>query len=156
MFERAVKSVSDHFQSLERSEGKGGHLAPEAVRQMMEVQNLPRPCISALGPLINHVETFGIERILSHPLVRPFSSAVAMSLDGVTLRDLEIFSTQSDKKEQGSLFWLMDHTSTPFGNRRLRDWLRKPLLKREDILARQEVVEELAFNLPTCLVCAHL
>lgn len=45
----------------------------------------------------------------------------------------------------------MNRTSTPFGARRLRDWVRKPLVRCPQVLSRLEVVEELAYRPPACL-----
>jgi len=43
----------------------------------------------------------------------------------------------------GSLLWLMDHTSTPFGKRMLQKWVSRPLLVREAIEERLAAVSEL-------------
>jgi DNA mismatch repair ATPase MutS len=42
-------------------------------------------------------------------------------------------------------------TSTAFGARRLREWVRRPLVRREDVVARLEAVKELAFSFPSTL-----
>lgn len=43
----------------------------------------------------------------------------------------------------GTLLALLDHCSTPFGRRRLRRWLVRPLFRAADIARRQDAVEEL-------------
>jgi hypothetical protein len=39
----------------------------------------------------------------------------------------QIFASQPDGKEQGSLFKLLDKTVTAFGQRRLREWVSQML-----------------------------
>lgn len=39
----------------------------------------------------------------------------------------QIFASQPDGKEQGSLFKLLDKTVTAFGQRRLREWVSRSL-----------------------------
>jgi len=50
-----------------------------------------------------------------------------MQLGGNTMRNLEILQNQSGK-ENGSLLWLLDNTSTSFGRRLLIEWIKHPLL----------------------------
>jgi len=35
--------------------------------------------------------------------------------------------SQSDGGERGTLFWVLNHTRTPFGRRKLRNWVSYPL-----------------------------
>lgn len=37
------------------------------------------------------------------------------------------FLFQTDGCEKGSLFWVVNHTSTPFGKRLLKKWISQPL-----------------------------
>ena len=43
--------------------------------------------------------------------------------------------------KQGSLFWLLDETKTAMGMRLLRSWIHRPLIDKERIIQRQEVVQ---------------
>lgn len=65
---------------------------------------------------------------------------VAMELNGAALEGLEILENALGGT-QGSLLGLLDHCTTPFGRRRLRRWLTRPLYRSEDITARQDAVE---------------
>ncbi|CAM9514714.1 unnamed protein product [Discosporangium mesarthrocarpum] len=115
---------------------------------LVRVLDLPRTCICALGPLMTHLKTFGLDRALAEPDLRSFSQSAYMTLDAVTLRDLEVLTNQTDGREVGSLFSILNRTQTAFGRRVLIGWLRQPLLSMEDIVARQDAVEELANNPP--------
>ena len=45
-----------------------------------------------------------------------------------------------------NLFSALNQASTPFGKRLLRQWVCNPLLRREDIVGRQEAVGDLEKN----------
>ncbi|XP_066237855.1 DNA mismatch repair protein Msh3 isoform X2 [Saccopteryx leptura] len=65
-----------------------------------------------------------------------------MTINGTTLRNLEILQNQTDMKTKGSLFWVLDHTKTSFGRRKLKKWVTQPLLKSREINARLDAVSE--------------
>ncbi len=64
-----------------------------------------------------------------------------MSLDKSTIRNLEITETLYDHKVEGSLLWVLDRTRTAMGGRRLRQWIKEPLNKPEEICQRLDAVE---------------
>jgi DNA mismatch repair protein MutS len=63
-------------------------------------------------------------------------------LDAVTCRNLELTTSQSGARGH-SLFDVIDATITGMGARLLRSWLLRPSIRREEIEARHEAVEEL-------------
>ncbi|MDX2230762.1 MAG: DNA mismatch repair protein MutS [Leptolyngbyaceae cyanobacterium bins.349] len=69
-----------------------------------------------------------------------------LTIDHQTRRNLEITQTARDGTYHGSLLWALDRTVTAMGSRALRRWLLQPLLKIDDITARQDTIEELACN----------
>lgn len=64
-----------------------------------------------------------------------------MFLDINTRVNLEINETIRGKEKKGSLMWLLDDTSTAMGGRLLKKWLEQPLLTKEKIEYRLEIVE---------------
>lgn len=66
-----------------------------------------------------------------------------MYLDPSTRRNLEITFSMNDGGKDGSLFEILDKTSTPMGGRMLKKWIIAPLKKITAIRARQNAVEEL-------------
>ncbi|MCE5245154.1 MAG: DNA mismatch repair protein MutS [Syntrophobacteraceae bacterium] len=74
----------------------------------------------------------------------PYSRSEYMTIDDATVRNLDIFLSSSFQGRRGSLLDILDRTGTAMGGRRLRHWLRYPLLDLERILSRQEAVAELA------------
>uniref|UniRef100_A0A673MAN6 DNA mismatch repair protein MSH3 n=1 Tax=Sinocyclocheilus rhinocerous TaxID=307959 RepID=A0A673MAN6_9TELE len=87
---------------------------------------LESPIICCLGPVIQYLTEFKLEKIL---LCSRYS-----------LAKNENSTTGSVK---GSLLWVLDHTQTPFGKRLLRKWVSQPLKSVIDIQARQEAVAEI-------------
>lgn len=81
-------------------------------------------------------------------------------LDSVTIRDLELFQTQQQsmlnelgenkglqknrRSQFGSLYCLINHCKSGYGRRTLRSWMVNPLLSREAIINRQDLIEWLA------------
>jgi len=61
-------------------------------------------------------------------------------LDATALSALEVLETL-EGTYKNSLLDFLDHTTTPFGFRRLKQWLCAPLYDREEIQQRNEVVE---------------
>ena len=66
-----------------------------------------------------------------------------MMIDSSSRRNLELTETLRDKEKRGSLFWVLDHTRTAMGARRLRSDIEQPLRNKEDIEARLDAVEDL-------------
>lgn len=74
----------------------------------------------------------------------PYFDSQFMTLDGVTLRNLELVRNVRDGSSESSLIKVLDHTKTPMGSRILRKWLLQPLIIAADIDRRMDSVEALA------------
>lgn len=66
-----------------------------------------------------------------------------MQLDRATMINLELFSTIREHDTKGSLYAVLDDTTTAMGGRLLKQWLRKPLIQKEAISERHDAVEKL-------------
>lgn len=73
----------------------------------------------------------------------PYSRADYMVLDEATVRNLDIFQSSSFQGRKGSLLDVIDQTATPMGGRKLRQWLRYPLLDHARIQSRLGGVEQM-------------
>ena len=76
------------------------------------------------------------------PHLRPPSlliKAKTMTLDAVTLRNLEIVKTVGDSTKD-TLFATLNRTSTAGGSRKLKDWLLRPLHDLKKLNERHEAV----------------
>ncbi|XP_055481627.1 DNA mismatch repair protein Msh3 [Psammomys obesus] len=108
------------------------------------VINLEKPVICSLAAIIRYLKEFNLEKILSKPEnFKQLSSRMEfMRINGTTLRNLELLQNQTDLKTKGSLFWVLDHTKTSFGRRKLKKWVTQPLLQLRDINARLDAVSD--------------
>lgn len=73
----------------------------------------------------------------------PYTTGKYMLIDSSSRRNLELVETLREKQKRGSLLWVLDKTRTAMGARTLRSMIEQPLIDREQILLRQDVVEEL-------------
>ncbi len=81
---------------------------------------------------------------LSHIVtITPYTTGQYMVIDTSTRRNLELVETLREKQRRGSLLWVLDKTKTAMGARLMRNFIEQPLVHREEILARQNAVEEL-------------
>lgn len=80
-------------------------------------------------PKIERIETYGLSEY--------------MMLDASTRKNLELVETMREKNKYGSLLWAIDQTKTNMGARLLRSWICQPLIRIDDIMARQNAVSEL-------------
>ncbi|XP_068836395.1 DNA mismatch repair protein Msh3 [Capricornis sumatraensis] len=109
-----------------------------------DIINLEKPVICSLAAIIRYLKEFNLEKVLSIPKnFKQLSGEMEfMTINGTTLRNLEILQNQTDMKTKGSLFWVLDHTKTSFGRRKLKKWVSQPLLKLREINARLDAVSE--------------
>ncbi|APW98266.1 DNA mismatch repair protein MutS [Halobiforma lacisalsi AJ5] len=71
-------------------------------------------------------------------------------LDAVALRSLELFEPRAVRgRDEATLVGVLDETASALGGRKLRDWLRRPLLEPDRIEARLDAVEELKSGVRT-------
>ncbi|MED6236859.1 hypothetical protein ATANTOWER_015239 [Ataeniobius toweri] len=105
------------------------HTPEKDSRSLSSVASFERPVICCLGPLIQYLQEFNLERVLINKSSfrhLPCESG-GMNLSAATLRNLEILNNQTDGSVRGSLMWVLDHTRTTFGRRLLRKWVSQPL-----------------------------
>ncbi len=79
-----------------------------------------------------------------------------VSIDPSTRRNLELTETTRDKSKYGSLLWAIDRVKTNMGSRLLKKWLTQPVKKIQEILNRQNAVEELISDSQARLNLANL
>lgn len=78
--------------------------------------------------------------------ITPYTTGQFMMLDNSTRRNLELIETLREKQKRGTLLWVLDKTKTAMGARLLRTIVEQPLIDREEIVRRQNAVEELNMN----------
>jgi len=64
-----------------------------------------------------------------------------LALDMYSKRNLELTQTILRKGKRGSLLWVLDKTITSMGSRLLKQWVERPLLNKNVIIERLNIVE---------------
>jgi len=100
----------------------------------------------ACGALLSYLDYAGGGQAAHIDRVRVYQVSDFMVVDETSARNLELTETLFDRTRKGSLLGCLDKTLTGMGGRRLRSWLRYPLLSLEAIEARLDAVGELAEN----------
>ena len=82
------------------------------------------------------------KRDLSHiEDVITYAAIDFMKMDYYAKRNLELTESIRLKSKKGTLLWLMDETKTPMGARRLKQWIDRPLIHKDNIEQRLDIVE---------------
>lgn len=61
-------------------------------------------------------------------------------MDAATQRNLELVKNAHDGTSKNTLFSVMDRARTAMGSRMIKKWLLRPLIKKEAIIQRQDVI----------------
>ncbi|XP_078252687.1 DNA mismatch repair protein Msh3 [Rhinoraja longicauda] len=114
-------------------------------RQLSTLLTLKMPVVSCLGAVIKYLSEFKLEKVLKNlsNLSKFSEESSSMSINGTTLKNLEILQNQTTGTKKASLFWVLDHTQSSFGRRLLRKWVAQPLIKASEINARLDAVAEI-------------
>ena len=123
--EIAQESLLEHF-SVTTLEGYGCARLPLAIR--------------AAGALIHYVKETQKETLPQLNKLATYSTDSFMTLDGQTIRNLELFQGGRWGEAGHSLLSIIDLTKTAMGGRLLRNWLGHPLLDLTTLNRRQEAV----------------
>ena len=73
-----------------------------------------------------------------------------LKMDVHTKRNLELTESLRLKERNYSLLWLLDNTKTAMGSRKLKSWIENPLIEKEDIINRYDVVSKLLEQFILC------
>lgn len=65
-----------------------------------------------------------------------------LMIDAATQRNLELVKNMHDGSRKNSLYEHLDHAITAMGSRTIKKWIVRPLVKKETIVARQEVIQK--------------
>lgn len=99
--------------------------------------------LSAAARLLDYVRETQKTELDHLTNLLPWSQGEGLQLDESTIRNLELFHTSRDFKQEGSVIHTIDRTLTRMGARKLRQWLLQPLGKVETINQRLDAVEEI-------------
>ncbi|XP_075448422.1 DNA mismatch repair protein Msh3 isoform X2 [Ascaphus truei] len=129
-------------------------------QRLSQILNLEKTVICSLAAVIKYLQEFNLEKILRSPsnFTQLSSKCDYIKMNGTTLKNLEILQNQTDLRTKGSLMWVLDHTKTSFGRRKLKQWVTQPLLNSSEINARLDAVSEVLLSESSVFsqVCGYL
>jgi DNA mismatch repair protein MutS len=139
---RAITRLDD--EQIESARARRALLSHFEVRSLEAYGCQDKPLAAqAAGAIIVYLRDTQPDALANLTRLQSFTADNFMRLDPQTIRDLEIFQGWdfSGGAPTGSLVSMIDMTITPMGGRRLRRWLRHPLLDIAELRARQEAID---------------
>lgn len=98
-------------------------------------------CVASCGALMQYLHETQMNSLSHINHIETYSVDSFMILDSATRRNLELTETLRDKQKRGSLLWVLDKTKTAMGARKLREFVEQPLLYKDAIEKRLDVIE---------------
>lgn len=102
--------------------------------------------VMSLGLLINYLYQTQKTSLEQLNKLHFYNVGEYLYLDSSTRKNLELTETVRGKKGQGTLYNVLDYTSTAMGGRQLKKWIEEPLKNISHINNRLDAVEELFNN----------
>lgn len=115
----------------------------DSANKSINLDEMEKNCSNLLLNYIEETQKTNVDQINK---IEKYSVEKFMQLDSSTRRNLEILESNREKTKRGSLLWVLDNTTTAMGGRRLRSWIEAPLLNYDEIIKRQNAVENLIQN----------
>jgi DNA mismatch repair protein MutS len=98
------------------------------------------PAAGAIIEYLNETQKTTLSHIQS---LKKISRKNFLQIDQTSLVSLEILRTIRSESSKGTLLQCLDETLTPMGGRMFRSWLCMPLADLNEIVLRQDVIEEM-------------
>jgi DNA mismatch repair protein MSH2 len=126
-----TKDIEQDLSRLLRDENSAGRLPQTDLKLAM---GSAAALIKYLGAMSDSTN-FGQYQLFQHDLSQ------FMKLDASALKALNLMPGPRDGAKTMSLYGLLNHCKTPTGSRLLAQWLKQPLMNKEEIEQRQQLVE---------------
>jgi DNA mismatch repair protein MSH2 len=126
-----TKDIEQDLSRLLREENAAGRLPQTELKLAM---GSAAALIKYLGAMSDSTN-FGQYQLFQHDLSQ------FMKLDASALKALNLMPGPRDGAKTMSLYGLLNHCKTPTGSRLLAQWLKQPLMNKDDIEQRQQLVE---------------
>lgn len=99
--------------------------------------------ISATDQLVQYLLATQ-KRSLAHlKIAESYEAKNYLQMSHIVKQNLELLNSSKTMKKSGSLFWLLDHTKTAMGSRLLKQFIDRPLVDKNQINQRLDIVQAL-------------
>ncbi|HGY56982.1 MAG TPA: DNA mismatch repair protein MutS [Caldithrix abyssi] len=102
--------------------------------------------VQAAGAIVHYLQENYKTRLPHFVHLQVLNLSRFMVLDESSRRNLEIAESLSGGGQSATLLTVLDYTATPMGARTFKQWLQQPLLEKEEIEKRLDIVSELFEN----------
>jgi DNA mismatch repair protein MSH2 len=126
-----IKDIDQDLARLLKDEKATGTLPQTDLKLAM---GSAAALIKYLG-VLHDPSNFGQYQLYQHDLSQ------FMKLDASALKALNLMPGPRDGSKTMSLYGLLNHCKTPVGSRLLAQWLKQPLMSKDEIEKRQQLVE---------------
>lgn len=117
-------------------------LEKEATEDIQLIDPSLSPVEKAVsGKLLRYVHRTQLRELSHLQKIQRYEIKDYLQMDYATKASLDLLENGRTGKKHGSLYWLMDQTKTAMGMRLLRTWIDRPLVDKERILERQNIVQ---------------
>jgi DNA mismatch repair protein MutS len=93
--------------------------------------------------LLSYIMTTQKRTLLHLKAAEHIEASSYLRMDAGTLRHLELTRTMIKNKENGSLFWLLNHTKTAMGARFLKRQILRPSVNKDTLNTRYDFIDRL-------------
>ena len=145
IFERLRMSVVTQKPSVYQAD-KGTTSLPKMLRAedglsaKMQSSDALMGCIASL---VKYLDLFSDDSNVNQYEISEIALDLYMRLDGAAFHGLNVMPSSPNQPSFASLWGILNHCSTPQGQRLLSNWLKQPLLDKSKITERLDVVEAL-------------
>ena len=109
--------------------------------------------LKTIRQLLSYIETTQKKNLDHFEPAIIIKSSAYLKMDVNTKHNLELLENTKLKARQYSLLWLLDHTKTAMGGRKLKSWINEPLVDIDTINHRYDMVDTL---LKEFIMCGEL
>ena len=102
--------------------------------------------VAAAGAILHYVRETQRGSLAHLDGIRFYQQQDSLLLDPSTLRNLELVDPAFGESRAATLLGVLDQCATSLGARKLKTWMLRPSLDRDELNARLDAVEELAKN----------
>ena len=139
--QRAVNWLEDDVFDSQRGKKKLAEQFQTLTLEGFGCQHL-KAGLGAAGALLHYVLETQKHAVTHFQRIETYSLEEYLIIDHLSWQNLEIERNLRNGSRQGTLLSIIDKTTTAMGGRRLKHWLRYPLLCAEEIGQRLDAVEE--------------
>lgn len=149
LFETVLSPLTCERTDFELNAFQESQCREKVAKYFGQLQGASAPTneVRACGALLEYAEytRSGVDGNLDYiTRVTRYDPQEYMQLNDVALRGLELFERRAEQSPEGAtLVDVIDDCSSALGSRKVREWLRRPLLSTERIRERHNVVQEL-------------